>query len=400
MVNEPTLFNYSIISTRHLTQSQQVHDILCKEIQAGRWRIGERMPSMAYLAETTGLCRKTFQTAFDMLKEEGYVETKDRSGTYLRSLFPVVSHPIGIIGVITASSTMISWRLHTILEAALERNYLFEIKELSKEADWQSVDIPSRVFSEKVQGIISLKAFKRYPDFKEPKKRLPVVFFGHPFDECYPLVATDLRRTYYEMTQRVIALGHRRIIFCAVTGDDATNKATRLRIEGYETAMKEAGLPVDRAAIEQSFQIPSNDFKGTRQYLRRWIKGNDPAGGDKTQCATAVIAGSSSRALTMLSIVEMLGIKVPEELSIVTHGAIPIEEESSSRHLSGYAQDKAYKNYIIKMCFDMLTEQIKGDCPRQNMALTMPTFIRGDTLAPPPEIFVNEKESLIGALAK
>ncbi|MBW8798846.1 MAG: GntR family transcriptional regulator [Streptomyces sp.] len=53
-------------------------------LAAGEWRIGERLPSRARLAEEYGVGRNVVQRAVDLLITEGFLEGRAGSGTYVR----------------------------------------------------------------------------------------------------------------------------------------------------------------------------------------------------------------------------------------------------------------------------------------------------------------------------
>ncbi|MFI1767234.1 GntR family transcriptional regulator [Streptomyces sp. NPDC020800] len=61
-----------------------VADLLRTRILAGEWRIGDRLPSRAHLAEEYGVGRNVMQRAVDRLIIEGLLEGRAGSGTYLR----------------------------------------------------------------------------------------------------------------------------------------------------------------------------------------------------------------------------------------------------------------------------------------------------------------------------
>lgn len=54
-----------------------------REITEGTIRQNERLPSSRELAETYGVARNTLRVALDRLEDEGYVETRPNSGTFV-----------------------------------------------------------------------------------------------------------------------------------------------------------------------------------------------------------------------------------------------------------------------------------------------------------------------------
>jgi DNA-binding FadR family transcriptional regulator len=56
------------------------------EITANRWHVGERIPNEATLADMLGISRGTVREAVRVLVSQGILETRQGSGTYVRSV--------------------------------------------------------------------------------------------------------------------------------------------------------------------------------------------------------------------------------------------------------------------------------------------------------------------------
>ncbi|HLQ40317.1 MAG TPA: GntR family transcriptional regulator [Tetragenococcus sp.] len=61
----------------------QIHDKVKEKIEAGFWQIGDRLPSERELAEDFGVSRMTLRQAIQTLADEGIIERKIGSGTYV-----------------------------------------------------------------------------------------------------------------------------------------------------------------------------------------------------------------------------------------------------------------------------------------------------------------------------
>ncbi|RST90434.1 GntR family transcriptional regulator [Vagococcus humatus] len=61
----------------------QIHDQIRTEIEAGKWQVGDRLPSERELAERFGVSRMTLRQAIQTLADEGVLERKIGSGTYV-----------------------------------------------------------------------------------------------------------------------------------------------------------------------------------------------------------------------------------------------------------------------------------------------------------------------------
>lgn len=63
----------------------QIHNRIKEEIDAGVWKIGQRLPSERDLADDFGVSRMTLRQAITLLVEEGVLQRKIGSGTYVAS---------------------------------------------------------------------------------------------------------------------------------------------------------------------------------------------------------------------------------------------------------------------------------------------------------------------------
>ncbi|MBR7890188.1 GntR family transcriptional regulator [Marinomonas sp. A79] len=62
----------------------QIGELLHREIAAGHWLPGERLPVEAKLADTLGVAIGTLRKALAKLEEDGLVERRQGSGTYVK----------------------------------------------------------------------------------------------------------------------------------------------------------------------------------------------------------------------------------------------------------------------------------------------------------------------------
>ena len=61
----------------------RIHDVLKKKIDDGFWEIGQRLPSERDLADDYEVSRMTLRQAITLLVEEGILERRVGSGTYV-----------------------------------------------------------------------------------------------------------------------------------------------------------------------------------------------------------------------------------------------------------------------------------------------------------------------------
>lgn len=358
-----------------LTLTSQVREILLEEILAQRWEPGERLPSVSQLAKLSGLSRWPIQEAFESLRRDGYLRQSERSGTFLESLAPKGHRPRATVGVaMLLSEDRQTWttapysgyRLARIMAVAEERNFAVEVKHLRAEERWMDIDRVGAVFGKDVFGVISLHQFPHAPrEFLEPD-RLPFVYLGSNTHACLPAVAGNTIDGFARITRRIIEQGHRNIVCLFDPWDDRWENECRM--EGHRCAMHAAGLKCREEALEYSCQLQEGDLAGLGQFIGRF------------RDATAIICMWGRVSSQLVEVAELMGIHVPQDLSIIAHGASPMGARKASMmtHIE-YDMDA-----LVGMCLDLLTEQRSERRTRRTLVLGLARIHDGASLAPPP----------------
>lgn len=373
----PQLFGRPIFSAdKQLTLTSQVREILLEEILSGHWKEGERLPSVVMLARQSGLSRWPIQEAFEALRAEGYLRQAERSGTYLESMSPKGRKPVATVGVaMLLSEDRNTWRtapyseyrLSRVLAVAEERNYAVEIKYLRADDDWSQVDQKGAVFGKDVMGVITLYPFPHDSNNELAPDRLPFVHLGGSSHICLPTVAGNTVDGFYRLTKRIIEEGHREIV-CLCDPSD-TEWETNSRIYGHERAMGEAGLAVNREAVARSLTFREGDLSALRAFI------------DEFRAATAIICMWGMASAQLVDVAEMMGIRVPEHLSIAAHGlsSMGTGRHTIMTHLE-YDMDA-----LVRICFDLLMEQKTTRGCTRTLVLGAARVREGASLGPPAD---------------
>lgn len=371
-----TLYGKRVVPHHLLTYAEQIYDILLGEIQAGRWRVGERLPGLISLAREVGLGTKTVQLAYDRLKQEGYLRALGYRGTYLKSVHPLSPVVQGRLGVLLApdqaAQPLILWYEHVILQVAARKGLAPEIRNLPDGMNPQEARRPGALFSESVFGILSLHAFLSPLRDSADHDVLPLVFLCPPYERCAPKVCADVREAYYDLTCRVIGQGHRHIVF-SEDGVEPDPRQTDLHREGYLEAMREHGLPVDEKMMGASRLVRNSNLEEVSQHLRAL---RAPA---KRVRPTAVVAGSLGRSMALVRVAPLCGVSIPGDLSVVSIGSAHLDE-TESIELTGMHPDF---HMMVERCFVLLEEQRQpAGCNTTAWYVRM-RFVPGGTLGPP-----------------
>lgn len=112
-------------------------------------------------------------------------------------------------------------------------------------------------------------------------------------------------------TRHLLGLGHRRI---AVISGPQDVLCSRARVDGYRSALEEAGVPIDPSYICYGDFFVGGGYTHGSALL------------DRPDRPTAIFAGSDNQALGVMRAARERGLRVPEDLSIVGYDNLPVTE--------------------------------------------------------------------------
>jgi LacI family transcriptional regulator len=137
----------------------------------------------------------------------------------------------------------------------------------------------------------------------------PVVAVDHNIaSSSLPTVDSDNLRGAIDATEYLVGLGHRRIAFLAGRQD---LESAHLRERGYRQALTAAGIDVDPELIRiggYEAETAAAPARGGLALARR---------------PTAVFAANDSTAIQTMAVARELGLRVPDDLSVVGFDNIP-----------------------------------------------------------------------------
>lgn len=110
-------------------------------------------------------------------------------------------------------------------------------------------------------------------------------------------------------TRHLLGLGHRRI---AVIAGPADVMCSRARVDGYRSALEEAGVPADPMLVRYGDFFVGGGYTHGAALL------------DLPEPPTAIFAGSDLQALGVLRAARERGLRVPEDLSVVGYDDLPV----------------------------------------------------------------------------
>ena len=164
-------------------------------------------------------------------------------------------------------------------------------------------------------------------------------------------------------TRHLIELGHSRI--AAITGPDDM-MCSHARLDGFRSAMNTAGLTVDESLVAfGNFHVD-----GGRENARRMLAGDNRP--------TAIFAGSDLQALGVFDAARSLGIRVPEDLSVVGYDDLQLAQWSSPALTTVHQPLTRMAEEAARLVVRMSEEQLES-IPRVDLATRL--VVRESTAA-------------------
>lgn len=115
-------------------------------------------------------------------------------------------------------------------------------------------------------------------------------------------VGIDDYRAAYDMTRYLVGLGHKRIGF--IKGHPS-HSSSRLRLAGFEAAIRDAGTKVDKPRIAQGYYSYRSGLMAADELL------------SGRSVPTAIFASNDDMASGAMSVAHRKGLEVPKDISIV-----------------------------------------------------------------------------------
>ena len=89
------MLTYNLTQRKDEPKYYYIYKSIRKDIEGGTLKKGEKLPSKRSLAEHLGVSLITIENAYHMLKDEGYIEPRERSGYYVCEIHATISEVAG-----------------------------------------------------------------------------------------------------------------------------------------------------------------------------------------------------------------------------------------------------------------------------------------------------------------
>ncbi|HEY8590785.1 MAG TPA: LacI family DNA-binding transcriptional regulator [Naasia sp.] len=197
----------------------------------------------------------------------------------------------------------------------------------------------------------------------------PIVCVGGPIPGLHTLSVDDVAASY-AVTSHLTALGHRRIGHIAGGPGEYDFHLPRNRRVGYEKALREAGVAPDRSLVE------AGDFTGRGGHdaaLRLLTRPDRP---------TAIFAASDEMAIGAIVAARELGLRVPEDLSVVGFDDHEMAALFELTTIAQYPSDQGRQ--AVELIMAELEPRRSERDVEGNLTMPFDLVVRGSTAPPPP----------------
>ncbi|MCL4542982.1 MAG: substrate-binding domain-containing protein [Chloroflexi bacterium] len=303
---------------------QQVAAALRKRLASGEFSPGATLPSELVLQQEYGVSRATVRHALETLQREGLLQRRAGQGTYVAPSGPTplsstVQRPC--LGLVAArlSSLFLMDMLRGVEEEAEARGYDLLVANSNHDPQQERERI-ERLRRRGVAGVLvepapgaTLESY--YRDLVGMAYPLVMLDRRHP-EVAVDYVGVDNVKATQELVAHLIACGHQRIAY--LLGQEWPTSTARERLQGYETALRRAGLSPDPALVVRPAGAPGDPFSPAVAAAAQRLLAL-PA----NQRPTAICCLNDATALEVLRVLRNEDLRVPEDMALTGFDDLP-----------------------------------------------------------------------------
>jgi LacI family transcriptional regulator len=182
----------------------------------------------------------------------------------------------------------------------------------------------------------------------------------------HPCVFVDDRDAAYEITEHLIQLGHQRIGFL---WGGAQHRSSGERYAGYEAALKDYGITLDKHLVVPGDYTFDDGFRGARRLLAL----REPP--------TAIFGSNDEIAAGVLAAAKSAGMNVPYDLSIAGFEDSPFSKQSWPALTTAKQATGEIARHAARLLISGVREDAYDDhpMPMRNQGFVPQLVVRGST---------------------
>jgi LacI family transcriptional regulator len=302
----------------------------------------------------------------DVADELGYVPNQ-----LARSLKTRQSHTIGLISDEVATAPFGAKMVAGAQQSAWEAGYLLLLIDIARHAEMETPAVQS-LLQRNVESLVFATDHHRSFELPMIPDSIPVVVLdGVPIGRHRNAdhVVPDERGGATAAVRHLVEAGHRRIGFCSVAGKFPL--AADLREQGYRDALAAGGIAYDPSLVVHAADA---DTAAAHEPARALL--------DRADRPTAVFCFGDQLAMGFYQIAGRLGLRVPDDLSIVGFDNQQYIAEAVDPGLTTVQLPHAEMGaWAAKRAIDRVLGELDGVAP-EAMRMPCPLVVRGSVSRP------------------
>jgi GntR family transcriptional regulator, arabinose operon transcriptional repressor len=357
---------------------QQVKDYLIQQIADGHLKSGDVLPPEKVLAKRLGKAVHTVRHALSELSSENIVRRVHGTGTIInveRRSNNRQTLDVFALVLPELNQDLYPSLIKGFLEAAAGAHHQVLTCDTHLNTDVQG-NMILQLIDKNVAGVGIVPAVGPMPAFQFNMLRtsgIPVVFcHRRPPGLAAPLVTWDPNDVGCEAIRAILAHGHRRVGFVARRNYTISN--------GYQEGMRDAlvreglDMPDGHVLYDMELLAPPADDSVRHALTEMFSSADRP---------TAIFCSGANVAERVMVEASRLGLRVPDDLSVVTFGCIWQNGAISGRQATVGVDERELGRQTVRL----LEEMRAGERPMDDQeCVFMPLRVcEGQTLGPAPK---------------
>jgi GntR family transcriptional regulator, arabinose operon transcriptional repressor len=368
------------LDLRHGRSAQPKHERLrlhlIKAILAGDLRAGDPLPSENTFVEQLGVARNTVRQAITSLQEEGLVRRVQGKGTFVESnVRSKLKHGQDIFALVVLETRegFYPSLLHGFESAAVDIHYQTLVCSTGNDVGRQA-DIFLQLLDKEVGGIAinptSQPLTPAHQIRQLQKQGVPVILLHRSVEGVSaPLLSIPFREVGRVAGQALAERGHRRVVLL----DSLWTPIAPVLLEGFNAGLRTGGCERPGEHVFTTASAALHEEEVLAALRRTFARPDRP---------TAAFATTDSLAEMVYVLLPQLGVRVPDDVSLVGFGGA-WRDGALMQRLTSVVVDEVGTG---RQAVSLLHEMRRGDRPiDDNEVFVMELGLSGgQTLAPPP----------------
>ncbi|MCC3145783.1 GntR family transcriptional regulator [Halanaerobium sp. Z-7514] len=309
---------------------QQIKLNIIEDIENGEYKPGDKIGTEKELCDIYDVSRSTIRRALEELEESNLIERLLGKGTFVKDSYKLESQNNKNLMVIVPviSQDFISNIITGIQEVANQKGYSMNLCITNNSIEKETAYLNQSKHNDSVGVILHPTNSKYYnPEVIKLIGKKPLIMTAryYKYIDCNYVVPNNFQGAF-KAVNHLIELGHKNIGLISDTPNFRTS--VQERIEGYKEALNSNNLLVNKKIIIDNLEDPCRLYASKPEkkdqildIIKRFLI-------DNKDNLTAIFAINDFLARETIIAAKQVGMKVPNEISIVGFDNVILSEKS------------------------------------------------------------------------